>query len=94
MANNAKIDQNGRRTLIAASLNDGMTIVPITANPVNHGLSIDDSSTGSDNGNNQGNAMLDENMQAVATAMASDGSGAIIELYGDPLTGKLLIDSN
>lgn len=91
---NAGIDQNNRPTLIAASLDDGQTIVPITANPTNHGITVDDNTTGSDNGNNGGNAQLDENGFPVATALASDGSGQIVELYGDPLTGALLINSN
>ena len=91
---NAKHDQNSRPTIICASKNDGTTIVPITANPTTYGLSIDDNTTGSDNGNNSGNAMLDENSVPVWTALASDGSGQVVEIYGDPATGKVLIDSN
>jgi hypothetical protein len=89
---NAGRDENNRPTIIYASKNDGQVIVPAKANPVTHGLLVDDGTTGSD-GNNNGNAMLDENGVAVWTALASDGSGQIIELYGDPTTGALLVDS-
>ncbi len=91
---NAGRDQNGRPTLITASSLDGTTIVPILANPTTHRVLNDDGATGSDNGNNGGNAMMDENMVSVATALSSDGSGTIIEIYGDISTGKLLINSN
>lgn len=91
---NAKKDENGRPTLICASNGDGITIVPIKANPANHGLKIDDNTTGSNNGNNNGNAMIDENGVAVLTALSSAADGKIIEVYGDPATGKILINSN
>lgn len=91
---NAGLDQNSRPTLIAASKDDGQTVVQVKADPTLHVIKIDDNTTGSDNGNNGGNAQLDENGFPVATALASDGSGDIIELYADPLTGALLINSN
>lgn len=85
--------QSGRPTLICASKLDGTTIVPIKADPTTHALINDDGATGTDNGNNGGNAMMDENMVSVATALSSDGSGAIVEIYGDASNGKLLIKS-
>ncbi len=91
---NAKKDQNGRNTIIAASNADGQTIVQVKADPTNHGLAVDDASTGTDNGNNLGNAMLDENSVAVWTAVSEADGTTIIEIYADPLTGKILIDSN
>lgn len=91
---NAPIDQNSRPAIICASQDDGTTIVPITANPSNHALSVMDGSTGSDNGNNSGNAKLDENSHPVWIAESSDGSGEIIEVYGDEATGSVLINSN
>lgn len=94
MANNAKQDENGRPTAIGVSSDDGQTIIPLQADPTVHGLDIDDDTTGSDNGNNNGAAMIDENGVAVWTALSSDDDGTIIELYVDPNTGKLLIDSN
>lgn len=91
---NAQHDQNNRPTAIAVSSSDGRTIVQLQANPVNHALEIDDDTTGSDNGNNEGSAMIDENCISVFMAESSDGSGDLIEVYADPLTNKLLIDSN
>ncbi len=90
---NAGQDSNFRPTLICASKADGTTIVPILASPTSHGIVYDDGATGSDNGNNGGNAMTDGNMVAVATALSSAGNGAVIEVYGDATGGKLLIKS-
>lgn len=91
---NAGEDANYRPTLICASKADGVTIVPILANPTSHGVLNDDGTTGSDNGNNGGNSMTDGNMVSVAIALSSDGSGRIIEVYGDISNGKLLINSH
>ena len=87
-------DENSRPTLICASSADGQTIVQIVADPTTHGLKVDDNTTGSDNGNNGGSAMLDQNGVPVMTALSSDGDGAIVEVYGDPATNSILIDSN
>ena len=91
---NAGLDQNNRPTLLAASSSNGSVIVQVQANPSTHTLRVSDATGGSDNGNNSDNAMLDENSVPVATALASDGSGRIIELYADPVTNLLLINSN
>lgn len=91
---NAKLDQNSRPTVIAASSADGMTVKQAVADMSSHRLLASNASTGTDNGNNLGNAMLDENSIPVWTAKASDGSGSIIEIYADPSTGAILIDSN
>lgn len=91
---NAGIDQNNRPTIICASKNDGKTIVPIKVNPHNHALVIDDNTTGASHGNNSGNAMIDENNKPVWTALSSLGDGSIVEVYADPVTGGILIDSN
>lgn len=90
---NAYKDENGVSTLICASKNDGTTIVRIKANPTDHGLIIDDGTTGSDNGNNGGNAMRDENMVPVLIAVSSVDGKTPVEVYGDPVTGAILIDS-
>lgn len=89
---NAKPDENGRPTIICASKSDGQTIVPIQAQFTDHGLKIIDGTGQADNGNNLGNAMLDENSVPVWTALASDNSGNIVEVYGDPVTGSVLVD--
>lgn len=87
---NSKLDENSRPTIICASKNDGVTIVPIQADPITHALMVETSVGGSDNGNNGNNAMLDENSIPVWTALSSDGSGEIIEVYGD--NGSILIE--
>lgn len=88
---NAKPDENGRPTIICASKNDGKTIVQIKA--TNHALAVLDGSGQTDNGNNNGNAIVDENSVGVWTALSSAGNGTIVEVYGDPSTGSVLIKS-
>lgn len=90
---NAAFDSNNRPTIICASSTDGVTIVPIKANASNHGLKIDDNTTGSNNGNNGGNATVDENSINVWIAESSANDGTIVEVYGDAATGKVLIKS-
>ena len=88
----AKKDENNRPTAICVSQNDGTTIVPITANPTSHGVSIS-TSMSTDNGNNGGNAMLDENSVPVFMALSSHGDGTLVEVYADPITGAILVES-
>ena len=90
---NAKKDENNVPTLICALNTDGVTPVLVQANPTNHGLKISDASTGSDNGNNSGNAMKDENGVPVLTAVSSVDGTSIIEVYANS-SGMILIDSN
>lgn len=90
---NARIDQNNRPTMIATLNTNGKSIVRITANvSSNNGMSINDNTTGSDNGNNSGVANLDENSNPVMTALSSAGDGTLVEVYADS-TGHLLINS-
>lgn len=90
---NAGHDQNGRPTIICASKNDGTTIVPILASASTHSLMTQDGTGQTNNGNNGGNAMEDENGVVVWTALSSANNGAIIEVYGDPTTGAVLISN-
>lgn len=91
---NALKDQNDRPTLIGVDKTTPTTIRRVTANPSNfNGLSVDNGTTGSDNGNNGGIALLDENSVAVMTALSSAGDGTLVEVYVDS-TGKILINSN
>jgi len=90
---NAKHDPNGKPTIILASMNDGVTIVPLKANAATHSIEFSDGTTGSDNGNNQGAAMIDENGVPVWTALSSVDGTTIIEVYADPATGKILTQS-
>lgn len=90
---NAYRDQNNRTTMTAILNSDGLSITAIKADPTNNRLKADDNTTGTDQGNHGGVAQIDENGVAVLTALSSDGSGTIIELYVDS-SGKLLINSN
>lgn len=90
---NALPDENNRPTMIATLNSNGSTITRVTANASNHGLKVDDNTTGSDNGNNNGTANLDENSKPVMTALSSTGDGTLVEVYCDS-SGKLLINSN
>lgn len=88
---NSKIDQNSRPSLIALASDDGSTIISANAN--NNLLMVDDGDTGSDNGGGE-NANIDENSISTMTAVSSDDDESIVNLYIDPITKKLLIQSN
>ena len=90
---NAKHDENARPTMIAISSTDGVTIEPVKADPTTHALHISDGTTGSDLGNNSGNALLDENGVSVLMAESSAGDGSLVELYINDATGRLLVKS-
>ncbi len=87
------MDSNNRPTLIGTLNSDGLTIVTGYANPSSHALSISDGTSGSDNGNNNGTANLDDNGVAVCCAESNDDSGTIIEIYFDS-SHNLLIKSS
>lgn len=89
---NAKRDENNISTLICALNTDGTTTTLIQVNPTNHGLKIDDASTGSDAGNNGNSAMKDENGVSVLTAVSSVDGSSIVEVYANS-SGQILIDS-
>lgn len=86
----SKKDQNGRNTVILASSSNGTTIVPLWADPVTHRIRVTVTTVG-DNGNNSGNAIVDENGVSVWTALSTANNGSIIEVYGDPTNKALLI---
>lgn len=86
----AKIDENGRATIIAASSSNGTDVVASVANPTTHRLHVTRTTVG-DNGNNSGNAMIDANGRSVITALSSNNDGSIIEIYANPSTGAILI---
>ncbi len=90
---NAKKDENGRPTVIAVSSANGTTIVQAQAHPTAHSLLMEDGTSGSDHGNNGGNAMIDENSVSVWTAISSTDGSSIVEVYLNPATKKILIKS-
>ena len=86
-------DANQRPVLAGILNTDGVTITPVQADPTTHIILTSDDTTGSNNGNNSGIAMLDENSVAVGTAVSSVDGTTIVELYVDS-SGELLINSN
>ncbi len=88
---NAKLDDNGRQTITGLLNTDGTTITLVKAEPILHGVSVDDASTGSDNGGT--NAHLDDNYRPTMFALSSAGDGALVALYVNS-SGELLVDSH
>ena len=84
-------------------MNDATTIVPIIADATLHALRISNGMGGTNNGNNGGNAMLDENSRPVMMGVSSvtatiNGINYIegetpVEIYGDPTNGSILVSS-
>jgi len=87
----ARRDNNGVPTLLGTLNTDGSTPVPIAADPTNHSLSVDDGSTGSDNGGV--NAPRDQNHVPALLAISSVDGVTPVVVYADE-DGNLLIDSN
>ena len=87
---NAKRDENGVATLISALNTDGITIVAVQANPTNHGLSVDDDTTGTDYGTT--NALRDENNVSCLMAISSADGVTPVTVYVTS-GGHLLIKS-
>lgn len=90
---NAYKDENSIPTLIATSNVNGNSIIRVLANSTNHGLKVDDNTTGTDHGNNGNIANRDENNVPVLIAVSSTDGITPVEVYVDS-SGKLLIDSN
>lgn len=88
---NAPRDNNFVPTLLATLNTDGATLIPVKADATTHGLSVDDASTGSDNGPTV--APRDENFIPALTAVSSADGVTPIVVYANS-DGKLLVDSN
>lgn len=88
---NAKRDENNIPTLLAVDEADGTTIVRVGVNPTNHGLEIDDNTTGNDFGTP--NAKRDENNVPALMAVSSADGVTPVAVYTTS-AGNLLIDSN
>ena len=86
MSKNAARDGNSRPSIICASSTNGKTIIPALANPMTHSLQIKEVTTGTDNGNNGGNAQPDENTAGVWLAESTNNDGTFVEIYADPIT--------
>lgn len=88
---NAYLDENSVPTLIAGLNTNGTTVVRVLVNPTNHGLKVDDNTTGDDHGPE--NALRDENNRPTLLATSSADGVTPVVVYADS-DGNLLIDSN
>ena len=87
---NAQRDENNVPTKIGVLSSDGQTPVKLTANPVSHALSVNDNTTGNDNGGDI--AAHDGNYVPSLIAVSSADNSTPIAVYVD-LDGKLMVDS-
>lgn len=88
---NAKIDENGVRSLLGVLDTDGATLVPIKANATTHRLRVRFGTSGSDLGPT--NAPRDENdVPALMGVSEVDGKTPVV-IYADA-DGRLLLDNS
>lgn len=86
---NATRDDNNVPAILAVLNTDGETVTPVDANPTTHGLSVDNNTTGTDQGPSR--ALRDENFVPTLLAVSSADGVTPVALYVDT-DGKLLID--
>ena len=86
----AKRDENRISTLIGASDTDGITPLPVYANPISHRLYTSNGDTGTDYG--RGVAVRDENRVSVLMAVSSVDGVTPVEVYVDS-SNRLLTKS-
>ena len=87
----ASRDQNTVSTLLAGLETNGITPVKVQVNASNHGLKVDDGTTGSDHGPTS--APRDGNFVPALMAVSSADGVTPVVVYADS-SGNLLIDSN
>lgn len=87
---NASKDENNVSALIAVLNTDGLTVVPVKANPATHALMTSDGTTGTDHGPN--NAEKDENFVSTLIAVSSADGKTPVAVYADS-SGNLLTKS-
>lgn len=87
----AKRDQNNVPTLLCGLNTDGVTTVRVKVNPTNHGLKIDDNTTGTDHGPT--NSPRDNNFVPALMAVSSVDGVTPVVVYADS-SGNILIDSS
>ena len=88
----AKKDNNNVDTMLGLSSADGSTPSIVKADPTNHGMSVDDNTTGSDLSTTD-DAKRDENSVPTILAVSESDGLTPVQLYVNA-DGKLLIDSN
>jgi hypothetical protein len=85
----AKRDENNIPAILGVLNTDGTTVQAIEANPTTHSLSVDNNTTGTDQGPDY--ALRDENFVPTLLAVSSADGETLVPLYVDA-NGKLLID--
>ncbi len=83
-------DSNQIPALLAVLNTDGLTPVPVKANPATHGLKVSDGTTGINHGPT--NAKRDQNQVTSLVATSSVDGKTPVVVYADA-SGNLLIDS-
>lgn len=86
---NATRDENNRPAILAVLNTDGITVTPVEINPTTHALSVDNNTTGTDQGPQR--ALRDENFVTTMLAVSDVDGVTPVALYVDS-NGKLLID--
>lgn len=86
----AKKDNNQIPVSLATSNADGETPVLFEANPTNHGLTVEDNTTGSDLSDDI--ASRDNNGIPVAMAVSEADGVTPVAIYADSSSGALLVD--
>lgn len=91
---NAGTDESRAKSMTALLGTDGFTIEALTGNPASHGLSVDDNTTGSNNGGTI--ERHDDNHVPTLYALSSAGDGARVPLYASVSgnTVMLMINHN
>lgn len=87
----AKRDENGYLTGLAASNADGVTPVLLQVNISNQSLVVNDGTTGTDLSGNI--ASRDQNNYPVLMGVSSADGVTPTAIYADPATGALLIQT-
>jgi len=86
---NATRDENNKPAILAVLNTDGASVAPVEINPATHGLSVDNNTTGTDQG--PARALRDENFVPTMLAVSDIDGVTPVALYVDS-NGKLLID--
>ena len=84
-------DDNRVPAVMVTSSADGVTPMRVYVNPSNHGLKIEDGSTGSSFP--FVNAERDDNRVSVLWGVSSADGRTPIPIYGNPSTGAILVKS-
>lgn len=89
---NAPRDKNSVPVKLGASNADGKTPLPLQVDPTQHGILIDDNTTGTDK--SSANARRDDNSVPIMMGVSSADGVTPVMAYIDSTSNKLLVNSN